>query len=345
MKNKTLISPIIGIIISYVMYIAIIAISEYNNDWDAYERLYNGIQTDSKDIGYNLLMNLGNYFGLSFSEFYTFIQIAIFSLLIFPFIRYKTGKYVIYAIFCLTLLAPNIAILIRYYLAFAIFFVAQFILKRKLLKILYTLFALSVHSGILCLLPLLILRGYIKKHIYTINKYISQIVLFSFFLFLAKEFVLIVLAKVGFSVFSVYNGNYATLGATIFTDIRYFIWFVFVLYIHNKLTAKDIIIINDKTYITLLSANIYPFLFIFLSNIQIVADRIFEPLLIFSLLYVLYVLKIYSNIKLGVIKILYLVLLVSILLKYFIISFFTGSISEWIIYYQEIILSEKIIYN
>lgn len=317
----------------------LLSLSECNNDWQGYEDAYNQVYEAEGDIGYYGLNAICFNLGINYGDFYTFFQALTDLLLLIGFARLSDKGWHILLPMLLLMISPNLPILIRYYFAFALLLNAlPFYIKKNYVKFgILCLVSFSFHSGLVLFIPVFLL--YRIKKTNTEQQYISKLLKYSLFVAIGKESVLAFLKLVGLNVFGLYADQGAQWMSSIYFDVMYFMWFCYCYYVHCKVVSHSPKVLkNDKTYSSLYYFIHYPLLFLFVSDIQIVGIRIFEPILIICVAYLFYSAKYITNRKLHLTAMCFLLLLLSSLMKYYFLGLITG-MSQWTIYYTEILIS------
>lgn len=127
----------------------------YNGDYEAYENLYYNFLADLSigqyEVGYRLLIYLGNTIGLSFQEFFIVISFLIISLYYRFFSKFSSSPAIFFLCY-FWIFFPLDYVLLRNTLAFAIilqgFYCVFFNTKRKYLKyFLCVTIAFTIHSS------------------------------------------------------------------------------------------------------------------------------------------------------------------------------------------------------
>lgn len=337
MNKGKAVAYFMAFVIFFILY-DILALSTYNNDWDAYEQMYLGV-FDSSDFFFQYLISFANNIGLTYSQFYTVVQLFIYICCILFYLKFvKRGMILLLGVL-LIVASPNLPILIRYYLAFSIFLLSNItrINGNKTLTCFLLLIAFFTHSAILICFPLFFGVWYLEKK--RQERIYCKLLALALLIGVIKFFIFDFLTSVGLNVFSSYTDDVASVSSTIFMDCLYFSWFCSCYYIHSKVKKTCSLWYQDKQYMFLYSSVLYPILFVFISNIMIVQFRLYEPFVIISLVYMLYAKNKYLNQNIKVIGLIVCLLFLSFFMKYILLGLMTGGISEWFVHYSEIILS------
>ena len=331
----------INLVICFVAFYLIIVCATFNNDWIAYQSLFDG-QKPTNDLLYAIGFRLFASIGYSFENFYFVNQIFI-SLALLYFISRFVPKYIfLVTLSILFIAAPNLSILLRYYNAFVLFLIAIYFFNKDKKYISYFLFFMSIisHFGIIILILFVVVKNKIK-----VKSNIKNIAIIATVLWLVKDFLFLVLTALGIGSFVIYiEEEKSSFVGGIFAMTPYLPWVVFVLMRHKHLVKTQIETLEtDKTYMLLFRLSSFSFLFLVMAIFtQIIMHRYVEPFVIVWSMYLCYTIKFQKSTfstYLFLFKFL-IVLFLSFYLKYIFPIQFNG-ISEWTIHYLEILLSNK----
>lgn len=329
-------------IFSFLLLFDLVALSEFNNDWQGYQNIYDGVVTEvDGDIFFYFLMQIFNAQGYDYIFFNTILVTVIVALIVLFFYLHAGKNYVLFISFVLTLLVPNCPILLRFYLSFSLFLIAfHFYIKRRFfLQCLCIIPALLIHSGIVIFLPIFFIdyffSGFIERKQAVLPKYLFIIALC---LLTIKSSIFNLLGSIGLNVFVAYLNEATGLFTTIYFDSITLVWFVFAYYLHKKVTvAVPNIIERDEEYRFFLICIIYVFFFLGFTDTMILVIRLYEPLSLIALIFILNVQKYIPSYNHKISQILQILLFYSIFAKFFLPSLLTGKESEWLIHYIEIL--------
>lgn len=336
-KNNRLVTAL-NSILNFLLLFIIIGSATFNNDWLAYEELFDGVKP-TYDLFYIISFGFFHSLSLTYQDFYLWNQILIFLLLLF-FVTRFTSKYLFLVVLAILVLAgPNLSILLRYYTAFAFFLVAIYNLKvsgNRFMGYLFFGLAFISHFGTIILLGIFLVYRY-----FTIEKTIKPVLAVALGLWFFKEILFGLLISLGIGSFVIYVDEESTLNGGILAALPYFPWMFFVYWQHRKLLKKNNNIKQDSKYIFLYQLSLFPFFFIVLGLFtQIVLHRYIEPFIILWCTFLCYSMR-YEEKNLsrffGGFRISALIL-VSFYFKYFLPLEILGS-SEWLMHYIQILNS------
>ena len=338
-KNNRLV-VLINAGLNFLLLFIIIGSSTFNNDWVAYEELFDDLKP-TYDLLYLISFKVFRFLNLTFLDFYLFNQIIIYLLLLF-FITRFTSKYVILVVLAVLVLAgPNLSILIRYYTAFAFFLVSIYNLKVKYNKFTgYVLlgFAFISHFGTIILLGLFVSYKY-----FNFKKTIKPILVIALALWFFKDVLFRSLIFLGVGSFSIYVEEEASLKGGVLAALPYLPWMFFVYRQHRKLLKKNETIKKDKEYIFLYQLSVFPFYIILLGLFtQIILHRYVEPFIIVWCTFLCYSLRYEEksvNRLFAGFRVL-LLIIISLYFKYFLPLALIGD-SEWLKHYLQILNSNR----
>ncbi len=171
------------------LYIIVIVLTEYNNDWRAYEFMYEGV-IPTFDLAYDFLMSFARDSGLTYRQFYIINQLLNCVLLVNVLVRLKPESTYLAVFTLLVLCGANVSILLRFITAYLIFIngLYYFIIpKRKILGILFFLLAILAHFGASVLIIIFILFHQLKIYIWSSYK----VIILGLLLALSKSFIFI----------------------------------------------------------------------------------------------------------------------------------------------------------
>lgn len=328
--------------LNFLLLLIIIGNATFNNDWQAYEILFEGIKV-TNDLFYFFGFELFRSMGLAFVDFYLCNQILIYILILF-FIFQFSSKYLFLVVFTILIVAcPNFSILLRYYTAFTFFLVSAYhfkISQNRILAYFFLFCSFISHFGALILLGIFAIFKYFK-----IQTSIKSVLIIGLGLLLIKEILFGLLISFGIGSFSIYvtEEETSSLRGGVLVVLPYLPWMFFVYWQHRRLLNKNKDIQSDRKYVFLYQLSILPFFLIFLSIFnQIVQHRYVEPFSIVWCTYLCYSLR-YDENKLkrflGGLWI-FILILISFYLKYFLPLTLIGR-SEWLFYYLQILNSNS----
>lgn len=323
----------------FLLYL-VLGSATFNNDWIAYEELYDGLKP-TYDLLYYFSYKIFNFFNFSYESFYTINQLGIYLLFIF-FVNKFTPKYIFIVVLSLLVLAaPNLSILLRYYTAFSFFLVSVYYLKmtnNKFAGYFFLILSITSHFGAIVLFLFLYAYRYLK-----INKGFRYVFTIALLLWLSKSIVFIVLNFLGIGSFSLYIEDESSFRGGVFASLPYLPWMLFIYARHSYLLRRNLHIKEDRQYLFLYKLSLFPFIFIVLALfLQIILHRYLEPFIIVWCTFLCY------SIRFSKKRVAKCVLVVSIMLtlaisfygKYFLPLKLLGD-SEWLIHYLEILNSNK----
>ena len=336
-KNNGIIKAI-NSILNFLLLFIIIGSATFNNDWIAYEELFDGLKP-TYDLFYIISFEVFRYLNLTFLDFYIWNQIIIFLLVLF-FITRFTSKYLFLVVLAILVLAcPNLSILLRYYTAFAFFLIAIYNLKirrNRFMGCLFLSLAFISHFGTFIFLGVFFVCRY-----FTIEKTIKPVLGIAIALWFFKEILFGLLISLGIGSFSIYVEEEASFKGGLLAALPYFPWMFIVYWQHRELLKKNNDIKLDEKYIFLYQLSLFPFFFIVLGFFtQIILHRYIEPFIIVWCTYLCYSIR-YEEKKMsrffGGFKV-FILITVSFYLKYFLPLAMLGS-SEWLMHYLQILNS------
>lgn len=330
---------------AWVLY-DILALSTYNSDWEVFKGRYESGYQDS-DLFFNFLCQFFNGLGVKYENFYKGCQLTTYLAVLYFYNFFCKKGHLYLLIVLLLLIAPHLAILMQYYLAIAFLLVAviNYMKGRKRLFILFTILSVSTHTALILFSPFVLLWWYFEKSSIqakiNIGRWVKKLLTISFVCAVFLMSILSILSRVGIHVFE-YNMNddRASLGATLFYLIIYFSWFCSIYITHYKICkkGKGIEVVGDKRYCLLLCLNLFPIVYIFVSNLMILQFRCFEPLLICSITYLIYASTYLKRKKLIYVYTLGLILCTAVM-KYYLLARYTGGgAGIWVENYTEILV-------
>lgn len=332
----------INIALNFLLLFIIIGSATFNNDWIAYEELYDGIKP-TYDLLYISGFNLFKFLGLDYLNFYRWNQILIFSLILY-FVTRFTNKYIFIVVFTiLVITCPNLSILLRYYTAFAFFLIAIYhfrVNRNSFLGYIFLFLAIISHFGAIILLTAFLVFRFIK-----VDTAFLFVIVFGFFLLVFNEFLFELLRAFNIGSFELYISEEETSSfrGGILSLLPYIPW-IYSVNRRNRLNLSKLSsLINNREYIFLYQISVFPFFFIFLSiYTQIIQHRYIEPFAIIWCVFLCYSIKFeISKIKVFFrIGNIFLLILLSLYLKYFLPLLLIGR-SEWLIHYIQILNSNS----
>lgn len=324
--------------LNFLLLFIIIGSATFNNDWIAYEELFDGLKP-TYDLFYIISFEFFHSLNLTYQDFYLWNQIVIFLLLLF-FITRFTSKYLFFVVLAILVLAgPNLSILLRYYTAFAFFLVAIYNLKvsrNRFMGYLFFSLAFISHFGTIIFLGVFLVYRY-----FTIEKTIKPVIAIAIALWFFKEILFGFLISLGIGSFSIYVQEEASLKGGFLAALPYFPWMFFVYWQHRELLKKNSSIKQDKKYIFLYQLSLFPFFFIVLGLFtQIILHRYIEPFIIVWCTYLCYSMQ-YEEKKMSRFFRgfrVFTLITVSFYFKYLLPLAMLGS-SEWLMHYLQILNS------
>jgi hypothetical protein len=267
-----------------------------NNDWDIYESMFKG-DIISNDLLFEIVSDYFTSRGEDFQAVYKF-HILLMSIGFFFFIS-KFSKHIVFVTISLYVLFQIIPLSnqIRYFVAFSFFLLSayEFVVKKNYITfLLFALISVFSHRGILLMFPFLYFS------FVDIDKLLKKLVIFSIIL----SGVFLVLYVIGMTIFS-HFANYfeekmiSSLSGGIFNNLIFLIWILLVYGYNKKLSAKyKNEIDSDEKYLFLYKLSIYSIIFFPPSiYLQIIGLRYIAPLFVVWIIYFLYSLNFYSEIK------------------------------------------------
>jgi hypothetical protein len=324
--------------LNFLLLFIIIGSATFNNDWIAYEESFEGFKP-TRDLLYYLGFLFFRTYGFSFSDFYLWNQVLIYTLVLF-FISRFTNKYLFWVVLAILVIAcPNLSILLRYYTAFSFFLLAVYILKVTKNRLMgYTLLCLAFlsHFGTIILLGVFLVFRY-----FSIERSIKPVLAIAFVLWFFREILFGLLIALGIGSFSIYIEDEASLKGGVLASLPYLPWMFFVYLIHSSLRKKNSKIGQDTKYTLLYMLSLFPFFFIILGFFtQIILHRYIEPFIILWCTYLCYSIR-YEMIKINRLFIsfsIFILIIVSFYFKYFLPLAILG-FSEWLMHYLQILNS------
>ncbi len=323
----------------FLLYL-ILGSATFNNDWLAYEELYEGLKP-TFDLFYVFAYKIFNFFSISYQVFYTTNQLVIYLLIILFLLKF-TPKYIFLVVIAMLLLAaPNLSILLRYYTAFSFFLISIYNLKISNNKFIgYVMLFLSViaHFGAAILFGFLILYKYL-----TPKNGFKYVLIAGILLAIFKAVIFGILSITGFASFSYYVEEQSSFIGGVFASLPYLPLILIVYARHIFLLKTNPLIKEDKKYVFLYKLSSYPILFLFIAlSLQVILHRYIEPFTIIWCAYLLYSVKFARNTfgRFRIIVLLSVAIAVSFYFKYVLPLNVLGE-SEWIIHYLEILNSNQ----
>lgn len=346
---------LLDICLAAFLYVNIVVLATYNNDWEGYELQYNTLDNFT-DLGWSWVMVFAQGFGLTYVQFYMIVQALIGFCFLYT-VKYFYGRdYTLVMLFVLFFLMPNSSILIRNYFAFAFFLLSliSYCKSKKSIAIFWGVISLTIHLGIIMIFPIFFFKRLVLKYQSDISILIRKCLLFTVVLYLMQTLLFSILGSVGLGVFVTYQSEVSSIQSAAFMLLLYFVVFLYaiqlskwMLKVNEHLSTKNLMLI---------SANLYTLVFIGLSRIQILYFRLYEPLMLLSFISILTFqykyYRVYNKQNKQVVEkdaflsrfakssTIFIMIVFMVLHKYYILGLFTGS-SEWLRYYRDIILSNE----
>lgn len=256
LKFGSFISLVFGALIYYLLLYNV----TFNNDWNVYEALFRG-EVKSRDYLFIFISYMFYSNGLTFNDVYK-LYVVLIGVGFFLFIKNFTlnAFFSIISIYLLIQLIP-LSNQIRYYLAFALFLMSTYSLmieKSKSKFVLYMLFSIMSHSGVVVLFTFIYFFYKIS-----LKNYIKVVLIVSLINLIAYSLFANLLAPYIGNVSSYLGKSYvSSLAGGVFSG---FIWLFYYIYIHYIyiMQEKDheLVIKNDIKYIYLYKLSVFTFVF------------------------------------------------------------------------------------
>lgn len=151
--------------ISFAFSLVIVYISRSTNDYWNYYILYHGAKNGGVEVGFNCLMNIGNFFGLSYNEFLFILYLSFYTILIIVYRKYTDNFQVFFSLYFIynynldTILVRNFCETVLLLVMFH-FMVS----KNRKAAILIMIISASIHISSLFYAPLLFIKPGIQNN-------------------------------------------------------------------------------------------------------------------------------------------------------------------------------------
>lgn len=339
-KKKAFVNYI-SVILCFLLFYFILGNATYNNDWNAYLRIFNGT-TPIPDLLYVFLIKFFKYLNYNFENLYFCNQIFIYIVITYFITRFCPSSAFYISLAVLLIAGPNISILLRYYTAFSFFLLSVYFIcikNKKILGFLFLLLSLISHAGIIIFYPFFLLLRFGKHEIN-----IKKILIISIVIWAIPNTLLKTFEFLNFQTFVFYLiKDISSVSGGILTISTYLPWVILVIYRHKSLEKRNIEIKSDIKYNVSYKLSLYPIYFMFISlPYQITVFRVFEPIIVIWCIYLFYTIRYENSIntKFRFVLLMTITLIISSILKYIVPFYFLG-FSEWVFHYLEIINSSK----